>query len=65
MIYKVPKVVMTSLGQQNLIKRWTCPSARITTGVLVGWSRDGRYMRIRRDKHKAVDTYHPSFWTIL
>ena len=65
MTHELPKVVMTALGQKCLIKRCTRTSARITTGVLVGWSRAGNLMRIRRDKHKAVDTYHPSFWTIL
>ena len=59
-----PRVEMTPEGERALIQSWSQASARITTGRLVGWTSD-KYIRICRDYHKSVDTYHHSFWRVL
>ena len=55
---------MTPTGERQLINPWTPLSARVRTGRLVGWTDEG-YIRICRDYHKSVDTYHRTFWKVL
>jgi hypothetical protein len=33
-----------------------------TTGVVIGFSRDGRFLRVRRDGSKYSETYSPQWW---
>ena len=59
-----PRAKMTPTGERQLINPWTPLSARVRTGRLVGWTDEG-YIRICRDYHKSVDTYHRTFWKVL
>ena len=59
-----PRAEMTPLGKRQLLDE-SRPSMMVTTGRLVGWTWDGNYMRICRDYHKSVDTYHPDFWRVI
>lgn len=63
-VRKGRRVKMTAIGQYRLVmSRQTRRIARVTTGVFLGVDRISKFfLRVRRDGHKGVDTYHPDFW---
>jgi hypothetical protein len=34
------------------------------TGTYLGPRRDGNGIRVKRDKHKQAEAYHPKFWRV-
>lgn len=58
-----PRVDMTPLGKRALIQPGTPRSGQVVTGRLIGWTSEGD-IRVCRDFHKSVDTYHHSFWKV-
>jgi hypothetical protein len=57
---KGDRVVMTEDGIRNRLNG----TKNSRTGVIVGFSRDKFYLRIKRDGYKDIGTYHPRFWTL-
>lgn len=54
------RVTMTDLGRARLWPEYSRQST--VNGTVVGHSRDGASVRIRREGHVDVNTYHPDFW---
>lgn len=54
------RVTMTKLGIDRLWPSHSRPST--VNGTVVGYSRDGRCIRVRREGHVDADTYSPLFW---
>ncbi len=53
------RVKRTPLAMECRID-WRSPASRL--GTVVGFSRDGRYVRVRLDGNKEPSNYHPDFW---
>jgi hypothetical protein len=49
------------MTERAIEQRLAGPKNR-TTGVVLGFSRDGRFLRIRRDGSKYSETYSPQWW---
>lgn len=64
---KGDRVIMSRVGQSNLVRKWTQPGKPcVMTGYFISNSRkNSDCIWIHQDLHKYPSLFHRSFWELL
>lgn len=58
------RVCLTLAGEARILSGRR-GSNRATGGIVCGYSRDGRCVRVKRDGSVTIEAYHWTFWEVV